>query len=133
MTLFEELIELLLPHDVIIETSQKTEELFHLFVEAYPVTSWGRVDWKLIREQYSIASVEEAIEILDSKLDESINQQVRLLWNYSDAPSVRVSLKQVVDHIDDVTAVGSDTWLIGPNFSFVIEIFHEGGIKLGFR
>ncbi|WP_445993910.1 CDI toxin immunity protein [Paenibacillus medicaginis] len=80
-----------------------------------------------------MASVEEAIEILDSELEESINQQVRLLWNYSDAPSVQVSLKQVVDHIDDVTAVGSDTWLIGPDFSFVIEIFHEGEIKLGFR
>ncbi|WP_435868787.1 CDI toxin immunity protein [Bacillus mycoides] len=37
----------------------------------------------------------------------------------------------ILRNIDDVTAVGSDTYLFCPN-NFVIEFYHEGEIIIGF-
>ncbi|MNE35666.1 hypothetical protein D3C80_1294410 [compost metagenome] len=132
MTLFEELIELL-SDDVVIETFQETDRLLHFLVETYPVTRWGRIDWEAVSDKHVVVSVQEVAGILESNLGGSNDLKVNLLWNYSDAPSIRVSLNQVVKYIDDVLAVGSDTWITCPDFSFVIEFFHEGEIVLGFR
>lgn len=132
MTLFEELIELL-ADEVVIESIQETDRLLHLLVETYPVTSWGRIDWEAISDKYIVISVQEAAGILESQLGVSNDLKVNVLWNYSAAPSIRVSLNEVVKYIDDVLAVGSDTWITCPDLSFVIEFFHEGEIVLGFR
>ncbi|MNC14687.1 hypothetical protein D3C75_624740 [compost metagenome] len=99
----------------------------------YPVTRWGRIDCEAVSDKHVVVSVQEAAGILESNLGGSNDLKVNLLWNYSDAPSIRVSLNQVVKYIDDVLAVGSDTWITSPDFSFVIEFFHEGEIVLGFR
>jgi len=61
LTLFEELLELL-SADVVIETFQETEKLFHLLVRIYPATRWGRIDWNFIPEKYSVVSVNDAVD-----------------------------------------------------------------------
>ena len=33
--------------------------------------------------------------------------------------------------IDDVTAVSFDTWIFSPSTGYVIEIFHDGEVRVG--
>ncbi|WP_456299750.1 CDI toxin immunity protein, partial [Paenibacillus glufosinatiresistens] len=67
MTLFKELVNLL-GNNVEIATNEGTEKLFQAFVEKYPVTRWGRIDWGVLKEKYETASIEGAAEIIDTKL-----------------------------------------------------------------
>ncbi|AIQ53748.1 CDI toxin immunity protein [Paenibacillus sp. FSL R7-0331] len=132
MTLFEELIEVL-AGNVVMETDGRTESLLQRLVEAYPITQWGRIDWNLVHEHYPVGSIKEAIEILNSKIEKAHEMQMNILWNNTDSPSVLVNLRQLEKHLDDILAVGSDTWVVCPDFSFVIEFFHDGKIVLGFK
>ncbi|KUP20446.1 hypothetical protein [Paenibacillus sp. DMB5] len=132
MTLFEELIEVL-AGNVVIETDSQTESLLQRLVGVYPVTQWGRIDRKLVNEHYPVDSIKEAIQILSSKIESAHELKVNVLWNYTESPSIQVNLRQVEKYLDDILAVGSDTWVICPDFSFVIEFFHDGEIVLGFK
>lgn len=130
MTLFEECIQAL-GDKVEIMSSEKTQELFKHLVKNYPVTLWGRIDWDKIKEKYKIHLPQESLKILNKKYPDHLNNIVFLLWNYSDATCVKTELQRALDCIDDVTAVGSDTWIYCPT-EYVIEFFHEGEVTLGF-
>ncbi|MEK4063789.1 MULTISPECIES: CDI toxin immunity protein [unclassified Paenibacillus] len=132
MTLFEECIQALGDGTEIV-TIQKTEELFNHLVSWFPVTSWGRINWDNISRRYEISKPQEVISIIKNELNGDFNSKVFLLWNYTDAPSIYTELSQVLNNIDDVTAVGSDTWIFCPSSGYVIEYFHEGQVMLGFK
>ncbi|MEK3770861.1 hypothetical protein MKY14_20170 [Paenibacillus sp. FSL R5-0887] len=132
MTLFEECIQALGDGTEIV-TIQKTEELFSQLVSFFPVTSWGRINWDNISRCYEISKPQEVLSIIENEFSGDFNSKVFLLWNYTDAPSVYTELSQVLNNIDDVTAVGSDTWIFCPSSGYVIEYFHEGQVMLGFK
>jgi hypothetical protein len=132
MTLFEECIQALGDGTEIVSI-QKTEELFNDLVSYFPVTAWGRINWDNISKCYEISKPQEAISIIKNEFRGDFNSEVFLLWNYTDAPSVCTELNQVLNNIDDVTAVGSDTWIFCPSSGYVIECFHEGQVMLGFK
>ncbi|WP_420872136.1 CDI toxin immunity protein [Cohnella rhizosphaerae] len=87
----------------------ETKLAFEKLVETFPVTPWGRIDWGKVSSSIQFTSIVELKEILKNKLKD-FSKEVFLLWNYSDAPVVRCDLFQALNVIDDVTAVGSDTW-----------------------
>jgi hypothetical protein len=132
MTLFDECIQSL-GKETRILSSKQTEELFNQLVFCFPVTSWGRIDWSKIGDYHRITDVSEALIILNSHYGGEFSEEVFLLWNYTDAPGVLTDLKKVLENIDDVTAVGSDTWVYCQYSGYVIEFFHEGEVVLGFK
>ncbi|MDA1477756.1 CDI toxin immunity protein [Bacillus changyiensis] len=71
-------------------------------------------------------------------VDEIITFLKRNSYQYShivyiswDEGTLTINLDQVLEVIDDVTAVSFDTWIFSPLSRCVIEIFHDGEVKIG--
>ncbi len=131
MNLFDECIEAL-GNEVIILSEPETRAMFETLTTMFPITPWGRIDWESVDKKFKIENTQEIFIKLKIHYGEKINAPIYLLWNYSDAPVVQADLLNVIKVIDDVTAVGSDTWIICPSIGYVIEYFHEGEVTLGF-
>nr|WP_227495998.1 hypothetical protein [Bacillus mycoides] len=61
-----------------------------------------------------------------------LESKVYVLWSTGTVPVLYTNLNNALHNIDDVTAVGSDTYLFCPN-NFVIEFYHEGEIIIGLK
>ncbi|OYD06217.1 CDI toxin immunity protein [Paludifilum halophilum] len=59
------------------------------------------------------------------------DETLYLIWSDGSYPVVQSKMKNVMEVIDDITAVSFDTWLFNPASSFVIEFYHEGEIIYG--
>ncbi|MFF2014909.1 hypothetical protein [Paenibacillus sp. NPDC058177] len=132
MTLFEE-CTLALGENIEILSIRETEDMFNKLVSFFPVTSWGRIDWGSVDNFMEISREQEILSKIENECGVHYNNTVFLLWNYTDAPSVCADLNQVLSNIDNVTAVGSDTWIFCPESGYVIEYFHEGQVTVGFK
>jgi hypothetical protein len=107
--------------------------MFNKLCSDFPISSWGRVDWSKINSKQRIENSSEIVPFLEDKIGISPDSEIYLLWNYSDAPSIIAKLTKTIAVIDDVTAVGSDTWLYDPDLGYVVEFFHEGEITTGLK
>ena len=128
MTLFEECINALGKNTQIL-SHQDTEFYLDELVKKFPVTSWARIDWDKISKKKELNDLCEISEWLKS--NNITDTSVILLWNYTDEPAVQTDLKNVLAVIDDVTAVGSDTFVFCPTSNYVIEFYHEGEVTIG--
>ncbi|AQT86320.1 hypothetical protein ERICIV_01725 [Paenibacillus larvae subsp. larvae] len=128
MTLFEECI-IALGNDVEILSQAETSYYFDELVKKFPVTSWARIDWNSISIKKPIEELGEIIIWLN---DMNIkNTKVIILWNHTDSPGISTELRNALNVIDDITAVGSDTFMFCPHNNYVIEFYHEGEITVG--
>ncbi|WP_459209008.1 CDI toxin immunity protein [Bacillus mojavensis] len=59
-----------------------------------------------------------------------VDTTINLLWNPSDFPVVRTTLENAIEVLDNVLAVGSDTYMYSDH-GFVIEFFHDGEVTIG--
>jgi hypothetical protein len=132
MALFEECVTAL-GENIEILSITKTEEMFNKLVSFFPITSWGRINWESVDVFKEIPHRQDILSIIKKECGVHYNAAVFLLWNYTDAPSISADINQVLSNIDDVTAVGSDTWIFCPESGYVIEYFHEGQITIGFK
>ncbi|WP_243763913.1 hypothetical protein [Bacillus sp. XF8] len=105
---------------------EKGEEIYTLLSESYPFEWWGRIAWNKVALQCTVASIDKINQFIP------LTSKVYILWSTGPAPVLYADLKDVLRNIDDVTAVGSDTYLFCPN-NFVIEFYHEGEIIIGFE
>lgn len=128
MTLFEECI-MALGKDVKVLDQEKTNYYFNQLVSKFPIASWARINWDEIETKKKIDDLQEILQWLNNASISDL--RVILLWNYSDAPAVSTDLKNALRVIDDVTAVGSDTFMFCPSAGYVIEFYHEGEITIG--
>ncbi|WP_423055776.1 hypothetical protein [Bacillus atrophaeus] len=58
------------------------------------------------------------------------DRDIIILWGYVEQPALRTSLELALNVIDDVTAVGSDTFMFSES-GYVIEFFHDGDVTTG--
>lgn len=89
----------------------------------------ARINWDAIVAKKKINDCQEIIQWLTR--EKISDYRVILLWNYSDAPAVSTDLRSALRAIDDVTAVGSDTFMFCPSAGYVIEFYHEGEVTIG--
>lgn len=129
MTLFQECIDVL-GEDITIYSEEDTSKLFSEFASIFPITSWGQVDWIALDDKITDIDLSSLVKMLKRRGLENLT--VIVLWNYSDAPAIRANLENILINLNDVIAVGSDTFLFSPENRFVIEFHHEGEITLGF-
>ncbi|MCY8573485.1 hypothetical protein [Bacillus haynesii] len=127
MTLYEECLEALGDHKKVL--SYETTEKFHQeLASKYPFTSWGRIQWELVKNHKSIEYAEDIDDWLtENNIDD---KEIILLWSFGDYPAIKTELDNALKVIDDVTAVGSDTFMYSP-YGFVIEFFHDGDVTIG--
>lgn len=128
MTLFEECFLALTPTAKILSLKE-TEYYFSLLTQNFSVTSWQRLNWDLIPIKKSIHKINEIFEYLESMNIQDF--EVVLLWNYTSEPGIKTNLSDVLKVIDDVLAVGSDTFVFCPHGKYVIEFYHDGEVTLG--
>lgn len=61
----------------------------------------------------------------------SYSNTVYIIWDEATLPIIKTDLHQVLQVIDDVTAVSFDTWIYSPDTGYVIEYYHDGEIRIG--
>lgn len=118
--LFDECIAAL-GDGTIILSKEKTGELYKAFESEFNVTFFGRVEWSLYEYE------EMDIDTLKANFANE-DKILYLIWSHGSDPVIQVSVKKVLEHLDDVTAVSPDIWLYSEN-GCMIEIFHDGIIR----
>jgi hypothetical protein len=130
MTLFEECIEALQPMVEILPLDKRTY-YSKMVSENFPIQLNGGIDWRRVNKKYEVSSYDEIITYLKNILGE-FDETVYILWDGAHLPTIKANITKVIEKIDDVTAVGFDTWVISPSNRYVIEFYHEGEITIGF-
>ncbi|WP_457807048.1 CDI toxin immunity protein [Bacillus atrophaeus] len=127
MDLFDECLEGL-GDDKEILSEELTEKYYELLTNRFPFTSWGRIKWEEVRCHQSIDYEEEIDEWLD--VHPFKDRNIIILWGYGEQPALRTSLDNALNVIDDVTAVGADTFMFSES-EYVIEFFHDDDVTIG--
>ena len=48
------------------------------------------------------------------------------MWDEENLPCLKSELKDIINSIDDVTAVSFDTWAVSSDYNIIIEFYHRG-------
>ncbi|OYD06537.1 CDI toxin immunity protein [Paludifilum halophilum] len=126
MTLFEECLDALGEHCEVL-SEEKSNRVVEAMCRLFPVAINGRIDWDKVRVKKEIEDLSEISGFTNTVHDEALY----LIWSDGSYPVVQSKMKNVMEAIDDITAVSFDTWLFNPTSSFVIEFYHEGEIIYG--
>ncbi|WP_053217782.1 CDI toxin immunity protein [Virgibacillus senegalensis] len=129
MSLFDECIEAL-GEDVHVFSDNNREQILSDFENSFPF-KWGRIEWEKVSNHAEVNTVDEIISFLDQNVNEYSNV-VYVIWDEGTLPIIQTTLDKVLKNIDDVTAVSFDTWIFSPSTGYVIEIFHDGEVRVGF-
>lgn len=130
MSLFDECIEAL-GEDVHVFSDNNREQILSDFESSFPF-KWGLIEWEKVSNHAEVNTVDEIISFLDQNVDEYSNF-IYVIWDEGTLPIVQSTLDKVLKVIDDVTAVSFDTWIFSPSTGYVIEIFHDGEVRVGFK
>ncbi|MEI3896218.1 MULTISPECIES: CDI toxin immunity protein [unclassified Bacillus (in: firmicutes)] len=128
-TLLDECIEALGENIVVFEGKEK-EKILDSFENSFPITSWARIDWDKFCDFQNIVYLDDIEAYLNKQysLDSYI---IYIIWDEASLPIIKTNLHQILQVIDDVTAVSFDTWLYSPNLGYAIEFYHEGEVRIG--
>lgn len=130
MSLLDECIEAL-GKDIHVFYGNNREGILSNFESAFPF-KWGRIEWGKLENYARVNTVDEIYSFLDEKIDEYSNV-VYIIWDEGTLPIIQSTLDKVFNVIDDITAVSFDTWIFSPSTGYVIEIFHDGEVRVGFK
>ena len=125
MTLLEE-CTVALGNSAIVLSKEETNKIFDNMTNIFPISSWGRIDWANVKRVEKISSSHDISKYINNSMED-----VYILWSDANLPSIKTNLSNILNSIDDVTAVTFDTWLYNPNNKCVIEFYHEGEITIG--
>ncbi len=130
MTLFKECIEALGKHARISEKNL-SKEILDKFDKDFPLPSWGRIAWDKIKEKRIISSIEEIIPTL---LHEQRNPSnlVYVIGSDPTIPIIESNLDKLLEYFDDVEAISPNSWFYCPLDGWVVEVYHDGSITIGF-
>lgn len=130
MTLFEECIEALQPSVKILPLSQRL--LYsRLISDNFPMQLNGSINWLQVNQKIRISDSNKIFSYLEQKLNIP-EKEAFILWDGAHLPVMQADIVRIIHSIDDVTAVGFDTWIILPKNKLVIEFYHEGDITIGY-
>ncbi|OPH46997.1 hypothetical protein BC351_13670 [Paenibacillus ferrarius] len=111
-------------------SEEKSKEIFQNLQKSYPFNSWSRIDWEQIRANIKIVNTIDVVPQIKQLLGDV--DEVFILWSTGSQLVLKSQLCKVLSAIDDVLAVGADTFIYSPS-RFIIEFHHEGEIIIGFE
>ncbi len=100
--------------------------IFAAIQDNIPFGSDDRVDFSKFKAKYNIVSISCISELIKK------STEFYVMWDNLNLPCLKSELNDIIRYIDDVTAVGFDTWVVSSEYNIVIEFHHEGDIVLGF-
>ncbi|TWD87890.1 hypothetical protein FB550_13415 [Neobacillus bataviensis] len=123
--LFNEYIEAL-GNEVTIFSNEKSNELYESFENQVPFTTFSRIDWNKIENHHLISDLSEVADLLK-------NEYVEVYWSSENFPVTKTKFQKVINAFDDLIAISSVsvTYLYIP-MKYVIEVYHEGDITIGY-
>ncbi len=127
MTLFEECL-MALGKDVIQLSEKETTKVFESMLKLFPINFWGKIEWKKINHKIQILSINEITKHININ-----DNEIYILWDEMSLPSIKTNINNVLNVIEDVTAVSFDTWIYCPSEGYVIEFYHENEITIGWK
>ncbi|MBR0589395.1 hypothetical protein [Bacillus pumilus] len=98
----------------------------------FPFYCYGQIEWEKVSAYAEVDTFNEIRSFLYQKMDE-YSDIVYVIWDEGTLPIIQFTLDKVFEAIDDVTAVSFDTWIFSPSSGYVIEIFHDGEVKVGIK
>ena len=119
--LFMECIELL--ENCLVLSKEESEELFQQLQMLVPFQN-GRIDWKIITNSSKMSVKDFEKSNIDKK-------QYYVIWDSYDVPCVYCGFRTIVNNLDDILAVSSNTWLLSEGKDEIIEFYHEGDFIRG--
>lgn len=130
-TLFDECLEVLGKNKKVL-TECKTSQVFKSFMSTYPITKWGVIDWSAVDNKFIVGKIGDIKHIIETHKPNA-DYTIYILWNDSSLPSIKSDLDNILNVIDDITAVSFDTWIYSEKEKYVIEFYHDGKITIGFK
>lgn len=129
MTLLDECFEALQGNYTILSNKQKDAVLKEFF-DAFPLTDWGRIDWKKLKIVRKYMYQENFINSIISYFGNR-NEDIIIVWDEINHPVITCKLSVIQNVIDDITAVSFNTWIFSKDKKKVVEFYHDGEITLG--
>jgi hypothetical protein len=111
-------------------SDEESELAYDELQDKFNFSWWGRIAWDSVEDKAVVSDASEIIPTIEAKVKTC--WPVFILWGYGDEPVIQTIIDNIVRGIDDVTAVGSDQWIYCREGGYVVEIFHDGVITIGF-
>jgi hypothetical protein len=102
---------------------------------AFPIASWGRIDWERVPEHRQLVWHEEGelVRALSKLIRGAAHEstEVLVLWTDASKPLLALAAREVLRHAADLLDVDWDAWILCPAENWCIEVYHEGEICFG--
>lgn len=126
--LFNECIEKL---NTKILAQQEALKISEIFIETFPMTDWGKIDWSKIDKKTKVDSQHQIIPALEKLLNSKLDKSVYIEWSEGDLPAIQTDLNAIINNFDNVTSVAFDKFIFNLDEGYVIEILSKGQITVG--
>jgi hypothetical protein len=102
----------------------------------FPLTSWGRIKWPDILYRVCFQWDEKWLGLIDRfrficDAENLENAEVVVIWSNALRPSLKCMLNAVRDQAIAIFQADFDIWVVCPEHSWCIEVYHEGEICYG--
>lgn len=129
--LFKECVKTLQAH---ILSKLESDKVSESFIEHFPMTPWGKIDWKKFNHKIAIGnSPIKIISALEKLFCRQFDKTVYIDWSEGtdDISIIKTNLNLVVKHFDNITCVACDKFIFNLNERYVVEVQHLGDITVG--
>ncbi len=130
MTLYEECI-IALKENVNIKSDDESSSIVNKTIRKIPITKYNHIDWERIEVKKSIYALGSIESFLKINKDFSYNDKVFVFWDNANCNVLGTTVANIFKNLDDVLAVGFNTWIVNFEKDYFIEFNHEGEIRMG--
>ena len=130
MTLFEECLEAL-GENAKISEKITVDKVLNSFDKHFPLTTWGRIDWKKVKDECTVLSPEEIIPTLKSRNKDPFHLMYVIGGN-AKMPVLESKLDKALEVLDDIVAISHITWFFCPSEGWIVQINDDDTITIGF-
>jgi len=123
-TLLKECLEVLQNDGYILDNDEELL-VYKKFKSLLIFTPWG-IDWDEGKNIRNIRHINHKCELKNICL----NNEYYIIWGKG-LPIIRCGINSIIEYLDDIRAVDTDTWLLSTKYEEVIEFYHEGKIVMG--